>query len=97
MAKGADELACERADAASSIVEDLKRNGLPEETAHDLLLGYAQAIEGAYREEWGARRVMVAAGALPGSLSRFRDAKKQEILNRINSNVSAPGHWEQQE
>jgi len=84
MAKTPDNLACERADAANAVIEDLTRNGLQIETAHDLLTGYTQAIEGYYKEEWGARKVMIRAGALPGSLNRYRDAKKNEILQGMN-------------
>jgi len=98
MAQGVSDIAYERADAANGVVEDLKRNGLEEEIAHDLLIGYTQAIEGYYREEWGARKVMIAAGALPGSLNKFRDAKKKEILSKINGGKrSASGCSEQQE
>jgi len=57
MAQGVSDIAYERADAANGVVEDLKRNGLEEETAHDLLIGYGQAIEGYFKEEWGARKV----------------------------------------
>jgi len=84
MAQGVSDIAYERADAAQGVIEDLVRNGLPEEIAHDLLIGYSQAIEGFYREEWGARKVMIQAGALPGSLNRYRDAKKKEILKKVN-------------
>ncbi len=84
MTKRPDELACERADAANGVIGDLITHGLHEEIAHDLLNGYTQAIEGYYREEWGARKVMIAAGALPGSLNRYRDAKKNEILQGMN-------------
>jgi hypothetical protein len=98
MAQGVSDIAYERADAANGVVEDLKRNGLPEETAHDLLIGYTQAIEGFYKEEWGARKVMIQAGALPGSLNRYGDAKKREILKKVNGGKkSAPGHCEQGE
>lgn len=98
MAETTTDIAYERADAANSVIEDLTRNGLHEEIAHDLLIGYIQAIEGFYREEWGARRVMIQAGALPGSLNRYRDAKKKEILSKINGGKkSAPGPCEQQE
>ena len=74
------EIARKRADAANTVIEDLKRNGLEEEIAHDLLIGYTQAIEGYYMEEWGARKVMIAAGALPGSLNQYRDGKMDEIV-----------------
>jgi hypothetical protein len=84
MTKRPDELACERADAANGVIEDLTRNGLQIETAHNLLNGYTEAIEGYYKEEWGARKVMIAAGALPGTLNRYRDAKKREILQGVN-------------
>jgi len=98
MAKTENDLACERATAATSAIEDLTRNGVPEEIAHDLLIGYTQAIQGYFREEWGARKVMIAAGALPGSLNRYVDAKKKEILSRINGgNKAAPGSSEQGE
>ena len=59
------------------------------ETAHNLLNGYTQAIQGYFREEWGARKVMIAAGALPGTLNRYRDAKKREILQGMNGRRSA--------
>jgi hypothetical protein len=74
------EIVRKRADAANTVIEDLKRHGVPEEIAHDLLIGYTQAIEGYYMEEWGARKVMIAAGALPGSLNQYRDAKMDEIV-----------------
>ena len=97
MANGADEILRERADAASSIVEELKSNSVPEEIAHDLLIGYTQAIEGYYMEEWGARKVMIAAGALAGTLNRYMEAKKQEILKKGYRNHSSSGSNEQQE
>jgi len=98
MAQGVSELAYERVQAANGVVEDLKRNGLAEEIAHDLLIGYGQAIEGYFREEWGARKVMIQAGALPGSLNKFRYAKKKEILSKINGGKkSASGYSEQEE
>jgi hypothetical protein len=84
MAKRPDEIAFERAEAANGVIEDLTRNGLVAEIAHDLLNGYTEAIEGYYKEEWGARKVMIQAGALPGSLNRYRDAKKNEILQGMN-------------
>ena len=96
MAQAVSDLAHERAEAANGIIEDLKRNGLHEELAHSLLSGYAQAIEGSFREEAGARKVMIAAGCLPGTLNRFRDAKKREILREINRNHDVPGHFEQE-
>jgi len=93
MAKRPDEIACERADAANGVIEDLTRNGLEDEIAHDLLNGYTEAIEGYYKEEWGARKVMIQAGALPGSLNRYRDAKKNEILQGMNGKKTASsGH-----
>ena len=93
MTKMPDDLAYERADAANGVIEDLTRNGLQIETAHNLLNGYAQAIEGYYREEWGARKVMIAAGALPGTLNRYRNAKKSEILQGMNGKKTASsGH-----
>lgn len=67
-----------RAAAASVIIVDLQRNGIPMEIAHDLLSGYAEAIQGYSREEWGARKVMISAGALPDNLGRFRDAEMSE-------------------
>jgi|LSQX01.3.fsa_nt_gb hypothetical protein len=79
----------ERAEAADGVIEDLTRSGLQIEIAHDLLTGYTKAIEGYYREEWGARKVMIAAGALPGSLNRYRDAKKKEILQGVNGQKTA--------
>ena len=97
MANGADEILGERAEAASSIVEELKSNSVPEEIAHDLLIGYTQAVEGYYMEEWGARKVMIQAGCLPGSLNRYMEAKKKEILMKTNRNHSASGSNEQQE
>ena len=89
MAKRPDQLVCERADAANGVIEDLTRNGLEDEIAHDLLNGYTQAIQGYFREEWGARKVMLQAGALPGSLNRYRDAKKNEILQGMNRRKTA--------
>ena len=97
MAEGVSELVCERAQAANGVIEDLKRNGLEEEMAHDLLIGYSQAIEGYFREEWGARKVMIAAGALPGSLNRYRDAKKKEILKKINGGKKSTSGCNEQE
>lgn len=79
MMAGATEIARERADAANGVLEDLKRHGVPEDIAHDLLNGYTDALRGYYKEEWGARKVMIAAGALLGSLNRYRDAKMDEI------------------
>ena len=49
MAGGVDDIASKRANAANGVIEDLKRNGVPEETAHDLLNGYVEAIEGYYK------------------------------------------------
>jgi hypothetical protein len=89
----ANDIAHERADAANGLIEDLTRNGLEDEIAHDLLNGYTQAIAGYYREEWGARKVMIAAGALPGTLNRYRDAKKREILQGVDGrNHVSSGH-----
>jgi hypothetical protein len=84
-----NDIAYERTDAAGAVIEDLTRNGLQIETAHNLLNGYTQAIAGYYREEWGARKVMIQAGALPGSLNRYRDAKKSEILQGMNGKKTA--------
>lgn len=96
MADTTQDIASERAEAANSVLEEMERHGAPSEIAHDLLNGYTQAIEGYFKEEWGARKVMIAAGALPGSLNRFVEAKKQEILKGINGgNKSASGSSEQ--
>ena len=67
-----------RADAATVIIVDLRRNGIPMEIAHDLLSGYAEALQGYAREERGARKVMISAGVLPGSLEGFRKAEASE-------------------
>ena len=94
MAKRPDETAFERSEAANCVIEDLIRNGLQIEIAHDLLNGYTQAIAGYYREEWGARKVLIQAGALPGSLNRYRDAKKREILQGMNGKKTASSGYE---
>ena len=73
------DVARERAEAANCVIADLTRNGLPKEIAHDLLIAYAKAIEGHCREENGARKVMIQAGCLPGTLNKYRDAKMVEI------------------
>ncbi len=69
----------ERAEAAKMIIEELKKHGVSHHIAHDLLNGYRESLEGYFKEEWGARKVMIAVGALPGSLNRYRDAKMDEI------------------
>jgi len=69
----------ERAEAANTIIEELKKHGVPHHIAYDLLNGYRESLEGYFKEEWGARKVLIAAGALPGSLNRYRDVKLIEI------------------
>ena len=73
------DVARERAHAANGVIEDLRRNGLPKEIAHDLLIGYRKSLKGHRKEESGARKVMIAAGCLPGTLNKYRDAKMVEI------------------
>ena len=73
------DIGLERAEAAKTIIEELKKHGVPHHIAHDLLNGYRESLEGYFKEEWGARKVMIAAGCLPGSLNRYRDVKLIEI------------------